>query len=218
MGSPFLLGRIHAPGRMAVDPVRDAASRVWSLTQPAFDGLLASLGPDRDVAADRYLEIRRNLVASSSGEAARHPRNTLTRPSTAARGRSATERFIRDVPTYCIGIARMLLLEDGRDRAMQARPLDEAPEPHGRATRARRRSRSARGMPPLVPGPTPPDHRTLILSYYQGRQRATRSRTATADPNTGNSAGTLRMRALRVRASLQLCAENCVQKQGAMLP
>ena len=34
----------------------------WSLTREAFDGLLALLGPDRDHAAERYLEIRRNLV------------------------------------------------------------------------------------------------------------------------------------------------------------
>ena len=39
---------------MAVNPA--------ALTQPAFDGLLAVLGRDRDVAADRYLDIRRNLV------------------------------------------------------------------------------------------------------------------------------------------------------------
>ena len=30
--------------------------------QQAFDGLLQSLGPDRETAASRYLEIRRNLV------------------------------------------------------------------------------------------------------------------------------------------------------------
>jgi hypothetical protein len=34
----------------------------WTLTQDAFDRLLASLCSDRDIAAGRYLEIRRNLV------------------------------------------------------------------------------------------------------------------------------------------------------------
>jgi hypothetical protein len=36
---------------------------------------------------------------------------------------------IRDVATYCIGIARMLVFEMGRDRNKEARPLDQAPEP-----------------------------------------------------------------------------------------
>jgi len=218
MGSPILLGRIHAPGRMAVDPVRDAASRVWSLTQPAFDALLASLGPDRDVAADRYLEIRRNLVRLFEWRGCSTPEEYADETINRCARKIGDGEIIRDVPTYCIGIARMLLLEMGRDRAMQARPLDEAPEPHvvphepeGDHDRRVECLRSCLGQ-------LPPDHRTLILDYYQGdkgdkiknRDRLTRT--------LGISAGTLRMRALRVRASLQLCAENCVQKQGAMLP
>ena len=42
--------------------MENAARQKWALTQDAFDGLLASLGDDRNAAADRYLEIRRNLV------------------------------------------------------------------------------------------------------------------------------------------------------------
>src|SRR5215471_11614968 len=36
--------------------------RKWVLTQEAFDRLLASLGEDREVAGERYVEIRKNLV------------------------------------------------------------------------------------------------------------------------------------------------------------
>ena len=125
---------------------------------------------------------------------------------------------IQDVATYCTGVARMLVLEMGRDRARQARPLDDAPEP--------------RVLPPepeadrdhhveclrLCLAQLAPDQRTLILSYYQGdkgdkiknRDRLTRT--------LGVSPGTLRMRALRLRASLQLCAENCLRNQGVDLP
>jgi hypothetical protein len=56
------------------------------------------------------------------------------------------------------------------------------------------------------------------LSYYQGdkgdkirnRNRLTRT--------MGISPGTLRMRALRLRASLQLCAENCLENRGVERP
>ena len=47
---------------MAVNPEGDAARQKWALTQEAFDGFLASLGPNHDLAAGRNLEIRRNLV------------------------------------------------------------------------------------------------------------------------------------------------------------
>jgi len=196
---------------MAVDPVRGAAPRPWSLTQPAFDGLLALLGPDRDVAAERYLEIRRSLVRLFEWRGCSAPEEYADETINRCARKIGEGEAIRDLATYCIGVARMLLLEMGRDRARQARPLDEAaeprvmpPEPEGDRDRHVDCLRRCLGQ-------LPPDQRTLILGYYQGdkgdkiknRNRLTRT--------LGLSSGTLRMRALRLRASLQLCAENCVQ-------
>ena len=42
--------------------MEQAARQKWSLTQEAFDALLSAFSSDRDAAADRYLEVRRNLV------------------------------------------------------------------------------------------------------------------------------------------------------------
>src|SRR5262245_41219107 len=214
MGSTLLLGRFYAPGRMAVDP---SARRVWSLTQPAFDGLLALLGPDRVVAADRYLEIRRNLVRLFEWRGCSTPEEYADETINRCARKIGDGEVIRDLATYCIGIARMLLLEMGRDRARQARPLDQAPEPHRMPEEAdddrARRVECLR----LCLGHLPADQRTLILSYYQGdkgdkiRNRNGLTRTI------GVSPGTLRMRALRLRASLQRCAEDCVQNREAQL-
>jgi DNA-directed RNA polymerase specialized sigma24 family protein len=203
---------------MAVDPVPEAVPRVWSLTQPAFDGLLALLGPDRDVAAGRYLEIRRNLVRLFEWRGCPAPEEYADETINRCARKIGDGEAIRDLATYCIGVARMLLLEMGRDRARQARPLEEAPEPHvvpqepeddpDRRVECLRRCL----------GQLPPDHRALILRYYHGdkgdkiRNRNGLTRTL------GVSAGTLRMRALRLRAGLQLCAENCLQNQGAGRP
>src|SRR5689334_8182414 len=62
LGSSLLLGSVHFSRRMAVSLMADAVRPKWTLTEEAFEGLLASIGPDRDAAAERYLEIRRNLV------------------------------------------------------------------------------------------------------------------------------------------------------------
>jgi hypothetical protein len=51
MGRAVLLGGVYPAGRMVVDPVGEAPPQKWSLTQEAFDGLLATLGPDRSTAA-----------------------------------------------------------------------------------------------------------------------------------------------------------------------
>ena len=200
---------------MAVDP---AARQAWSLTQQSFDGLLALLGPDRDVAADRYLEIRRNLVRLFEWRGCSTPEEYADETINRCARKIGDGEVIRDVGTYCVGIARMLLLEMGRDRAMQSPSLDEAPEPqavvHQPDHDRDRREECLR----VCLGHLPPDHRQLILTYYQGDKRDKIKNRNGLTQTLGISPGTLRMRALRLRASLQLCAENCVQNQEAELP
>ena len=195
---------------MAVDPA--------ALTQPAFDGLLALLGRDRDVAADRYLEIRRNLVRLFEWRGCTTPEEYADETINRCARKIADGEVIRDVATYCIGIARKLLLEMGRARARQPRPLDEAPEPQVAVHEPDNdRDRHVECLR-LCLGQLSTDHRKLILSYYQGDKRDKIRNRSGLSRTLGVSAGTLRMRALRLRASLQLCAESCLQNQGAELP
>src|SRR5262249_39121911 len=125
---------------------------------------------------------------------------------------------IRDLGTYCIGVARMLLLEMGRDRARQALPLDETREPHAVLDEPEdHRERRVECLRECL-GQLPAEHRDLILGYYQGDKGVKIKNRNGLTRALGISPGTLRMRALRVRATLQLCAENCLQNQGARLP
>jgi DNA-directed RNA polymerase specialized sigma24 family protein len=197
--------------------VRDAAPQVWSLTQQAFDRLLASLGPDRDAAATRYLEIRRNLVRLFEWRGCSTPEEYADETINRCARKIGEGEAIRDLATYSIGVARMLLLEMGRDRALQARPLDEAPEPHVVPPEPDddddRRVECLRSCL----GQLSPDHRTLILSYYQGDKGVKIKNRNGLTRTLGISAGTLRMRALRLRASLQGCVETCMKKHAATL-
>jgi RNA polymerase sigma factor (sigma-70 family) len=200
---------------MAVDP---ATRRVWSLTQPTFDGLLASLGPDRDVAADRYLEIRRNLVRLFEWRGCTTPEEYADEALNRCARKIADGEVIRDVATYSIGIARMLLLEMSRDRARQTRPLNEAtepqvvaPEPEDDQDRRVECLRSCLGQ-------LPPDQRALILRYYQGDKGDKIKNRNRLGQTLGISHATLRMRALRLRGILQRCAENCLLSEGAQVP
>jgi DNA-directed RNA polymerase specialized sigma24 family protein len=191
---------------------------VWSLTPQSFDGFLALLGPDRDTAAARYLEIRRNLVRLFEWRGCATPEEYADEAMNRCARKIGEGEIIRDPGTYCIGIARMLLLEMGRDRASQARPLDEAPEPRvvpdePDSDRARRVECLHSCLDQL-----PPDLRTLILSYYQGDKSDKIQHRDGLTRRLGISAGTLRMRALRVRASLQRCAEGCLHGQGDARP
>jgi DNA-directed RNA polymerase specialized sigma24 family protein len=203
---------------VAVNPAEPAARQKWSLTQEAFDALLAALGPDRDRAAELYLEIRRNLVRLFEWRACPAPDEyadeTLNR---CARKIGAGEE-IRDVASYAVGVARMLVREMSRDHAKSARPLEDAPEPrtmpHEIDDEADRRLECVRKCLEKLT----PENRDLILHYYHGEKGDKIQRRKGLTQLFGIGASGLRMRALRLRQSLQLCSENCLQtRQGGVL-
>src|SRR6478672_13251869 len=105
------------------------ARQKWSLTQDAFDSLLDALGPDRESAGGRYLEIRRNLVRLFEWRGCPTPDEYADETINRCARKIGEGEEIRDVATYCIGIARMLVREMSRDRGQRAENLDEIPEP-----------------------------------------------------------------------------------------
>jgi len=198
---------------MVVDPAGETRQK-WSLTQQAFDGLLATLGPDRSAAADRYLAIRRNLVRLFEWRGCPTPDEYADEAINRCAKKIGEGEEIRDVATYCIGIARMLVLEMSRERTKEARPLDKAPEPQTMAPepqddREFRMECLRRCLDQLST-----DNRNLILHYYQGEQDEKIKNRKGLMQLFGVPASTLRMRALRLREGLHLCAENCLQRQG----
>ena len=191
----------------------EAARHKWALTQEAFDGLLTSLGPDRDAAADRYLEIRRNLVRLFEWRGCATPDEYADETINRCAKKISEGEQIRDVSTYCIGIARMLFREMHRDRVKEMRPLEDAPEPRTPPVEpdgeADRRVECLRGCL----GQLSRENHDLILNYYQGAKGEKIKQRHGLTQQFGIPAGTLRMRALRVRERLQICAENCLKRQ-----
>ncbi len=201
------------PGNADAVPAQASAVRQkWSLTQQAFDGLLDSLGPDRDAAGDRYLEIRRNLVRLFEWRGCSTPDEYADETINRVARKLGEGEVIRDVATYCIGIARMVLREMSRDRYQQARPLEEAPEPRVAPAEPESDPESRVECLRRCLGQLSPDTRDLILHYYQGDKGDKIKNRKSLMELLGIPASTLRMRALRVRERLQLCAASCMQR------
>jgi len=148
--------------------VADAGRTKWSLTQAAFDRLLDSLGPDRDAAAGRYLEIRRNLVRLFEWRGCATPDEYADETLNRCARKVGDGDEIRDLATYSIGVARMLLREMSRDRSREARPLDEAPEPRTLPAEAPDESAAHIECLRRCLAELSPANRDLILNYYQG--------------------------------------------------
>src|SRR3954447_15915718 len=143
MGGALLLGGVYTRRGMAVEPANEpnsaggasAASATrgprqkWTLTQDALDKFLASLGPDREAAGARYLEIRRNLVRLFEWRGCSTPDEYADETINRCPRKLAEGEEICDVAADCIGDARVFPLEIIREKVKQPRPLDEVREP-----------------------------------------------------------------------------------------
>ena len=189
----------------------------WELTGAAFERLLRLLDADRERAGEKYELVRRKLITFfevRGGESpADHADETINR---AARKIAEGER-VEDINKYLYGVARLLLLELGRAREKSplpldsfippaARPADERDEEEQtRAERERRFECFERCLRQLTP-----EGRAFIVSYYKeekgekirGRKRQARE--------MGVSLNALRLRAARIRATLERCIGECM--------
>jgi len=189
-----------------------APKQKWSLTQMAFDRLLACLDSDRDIAADRYLRIRRDLVRLFEWRGCSTPDDYADETINRCARKIAQGEEIRDLATYSIGVARMLLREMGRERFRQARSLEETPDPCAWPEIGLDLEHRVEALRQSLEELSHED-RFLILNYYEGdKSEKIKTRKMLSDL-FGLSAGTLRMRAMRIREKLQISTENYLRRR-----
>ena len=186
-------------------PAVRAPRRRWALTQEAFDRLLTALGEDRERAGKRYVEIRSNLVRFFEWRACPFPEEHADEAMNRVAKRLEEGEEIRDPSDYCIGVARRLLLEINKERAREQQALSEmASSPVGGtdASESEWRIECLRACLENLPA----DSRELIIEYYQGEKRARIERRKRLGERFGIPVNVLRMRALRIRETLQRLA------------
>ena len=187
-----------------------AARNKWSLTQEAFDGLLAGLDTDRDTAAQKYLEMRRNLVRLFEWRGCSTPDEYADETINRCARKMGDGEVIRDIATYSIGVARMLLREIARDRGRKPVPLEQAPELRSvpdQREHVEARIECLRSCLTHLSN----DNRNLILRYYHGDKGEKIKNRKMLTELFGIPSNILRMRALRVREKLHLCTQKCLR-------
>jgi RNA polymerase sigma factor (sigma-70 family) len=183
----------------------------WSLTQTAFDSLLACLDSDRDIAADRYLRMRRDLTRLFEWRGCHAPEDYADETINRCARKIEQGEQIRDVATYAIGVARMLLREMSRDRSRQTRSLDETPEPGVLPETYSDPDQRAEALRQSLEELSQ-DDRFLILNYYEGVKSDKIKTRKMLSERFGIGPSTLRMRAMRIREKLQLCTQIYMEK------
>jgi DNA-directed RNA polymerase specialized sigma24 family protein len=188
-----------------------AVTMAASVEIEAFDRLLASLGPDRETAGRRYLEIRANLVRLFEWRGCATPEEYADEAMNRCARKLGDGVEIQDVGSYAVGVARMLVLEMNRARAKAPLSLEKAPEPYTLPVEPVDDSEAGVNCLRCCLAKLSPENRDLILLYYQGDKGDKIENRKALSQRFGVPAGTLRMRALRLRESLQSCAQDCIR-------
>ena len=184
-------------------PAAPATRRKWAITQEAFDKLLASLGEDPESAAEKYLEIRSNLMRFFEWRGCPFPEDHADETFNRVAKRITEGEEIRNPAGYCMGVARMLLLEINKQRAKEQQALDEMADSQVSASdrsESETRIECLRSCLQTLSA----DNRELIMEYYQGEKAIQIENRKRLSERFGVPVNTLRMRALRLRETTNL--------------
>lgn len=187
----------------------------WSLTTQAFEKLLSAFSLDREDAAARYEVMRQKLIRyfdwRSIEPADAYADETINRVAR----RIDEGQQIENLSGYFYGVARMVSKEALKDRDRAPVGIDDAPqtirqqipeqvEPDVRVICLDRCLESL-----------PPDNGRLIIDYYQEERRAKIELRQELADSLHIPLNALRIRAHRIRVSLQKCITNCLQQASS---
>jgi len=192
--------------------VPDTLKKDWILTPEAFELLLALLDENREEAGKKYEELRSALEKFFEWRGARFSEELADETLDRAARKIAAGEVVRSLHHYCIGVARLVLLE-----AFKRRTSDE----RGRAEFAR----SATAL--TAPSETveaeqclthcldrlQPDNRELVIRYYDGDGGAKAVIRRSLSERFRLPGSALRMRVLRLREALELCVSRCLKSK-----
>lgn len=191
----FTQYRLSSPNSMNKD---------WVLTQESFEALLGWLDPNREIAGQRYEEIRTRLIKIFASRGCYEPEDladeTINRVTRKLKEIEAT--FTGERVRYFYGVANKVHLE-----YLRRKPAPSMPAATDTSEEERRYRCLEHCMDKLTP-----DNRELVLQYYQEEKRAKIEHRKHMADSQGIALNALRIRAHRIRASLQDCVERCLRK------
>ncbi len=192
----------------------------WVLSQDAFDTLLSWLGADRERAGNKYEEIRLRLIkifaCRGCFEAEDLADETINRVS--VRIAKLTGSFTGDPALYFYGVAQKVHLE--YLRKVQKRQDETGVDAAARALSTQTVELADDTEPEYeclekCLEYLPANNRKLVVQYYQQERQAKIEHRRRLAMELGIAVNALRIRAHRIRLTLQNCVQNCLEQQPA---
>lgn len=182
----------------------------WELTGEAFARFLACLNKDAERAGASYESIRLALIKFFDWRGALFPEELADESLNRVIRKIAEGDTPRDVPTYCHGVARIVLLESLKRPESRRADIEElgqvaASEPEFEPDE--RLARFERCLRELSA-----ESRQLILQYYQDERRLKINNRLSLAEKLGIPLNALRSRAQRIRDKLEECVTRRLKK------
>jgi len=178
----------------------------WDLTEEAFAKFLACLDSDPARAGEKYETLREALVKFLDWRGALFPEELVDEIFNRVTRKLEEGETIRDLPSYCHGVARMVFLQSLERPGNKRVELEElsmvaVPKPDVANVRRECLNHCLRRLPA--------ENRELIIEYYrkEGRQKFDH-RIAMAE-RLGIPLNALRSRVQRIRDKLERCVRQC---------
>jgi DNA-directed RNA polymerase specialized sigma24 family protein len=182
-------------------------SREQVLTQEAFDRLLSWLGPNRDEAGKKYETIRSRLIkiftCRRCNEAEELADETINR--VILKLESIEEKYVGDPALYFYGVAQKVHHE-----YLRKRPIPQVPTITASSEEIEQEYECLEHCMQQLS----PSQRELVLEYYQEERRAKIDHRKELARKMNIALNALRIRAHRIRATLQQCVQNCLEQNA----
>jgi hypothetical protein len=189
--------------------------KTWQLSPSAFQALLRWLDEGKDSEGQRFLEMRRRLVAYFDRKNCPAPDDladeTLNR--IARRLEQVGEIESDTTAKYCYITARFVFLESLRARARDEAMCGEIQRKSRDAWEERESLQARERMLECLDrcaGDLDAAQRELVLSYYVGEERAKIENRRRLAKTLGITLNALSIRACRIRDKLEGCVKDCV--------
>ena len=181
----------------------------------SFDEILAWLNPDRDVAAQMYVQLRQDLAKLFTWGRCTDPEGMTdeTFDRVAKKVHAVRQSYQGDPRLYFRAVANNLIKENFKKIKTQV-SLDDVDLPEQKSIEIPEETADLEDCLQSCLRKLDSEKRELILAYYAKEKQAKIDYRHELALRFGISLETLRVRVFRIRASIEECIESCLKRKA----
>ena len=181
------------------------------LTREGLDQLLALLDSDRERAGERYEALRARLTRLFDWRGSSAPEELADETLNRVARKLVEGENVRDVHAFAGGVGRLVWLESIKRERRARAALEQMPP----ATEVDKKADARLECFASCLGKLPGDGRSLIVEYFREEKGAKIEARKKLAAGLGIQHGALRLRVYRLRAQLEECVGDCLNKSAA---